>query len=183
MARDDAELLVRASRGDHSAFAALYERYESDLYRFVSYLAGEPDTAEELFQETWFRVVRHTGKQPVNDFKKWMFAIATNLYRDELRKRKVRRLFLGRETAGEDQGGTAAAWETSSTAEDLAVREAIGRAMRTLTSRQRMVFTLTQIEGFKIREVAEMLGKSEGTIKSTLHRALEILRTSLKEFR
>ena len=189
MPRDDAELMAAVSRGNHSAFATLYKRYETDLYRFVYYLADEPDTAEELFQETWLRVVRHMGKKRITDFKKWIFAIATNLYRDELRKRKVRRLFLGREPvegessdAGVGERHTAASGGQPE-AEAFAIREALGKAMKNLTPRQRTVFILTQIEGFKMREVAEMLGKSEGTIKSTLHRAVSMLRDALGEFR
>jgi len=189
MPRDDAELMTAASRGDHSAFATLYRRYEADLYRFVYYLAGEPDTAEELFQETWLRIVRHMGKKRVTDFKKWIFAIATNLYRDELRKRIVRRLFLGREPVEGDygvagvEGFRGAVSRVQPDAEAFAIREALAKAMKNLTGRQRTVFVLTQIEGFKMREVAEMLGKSEGTVKSTLHRAVSILRDGLGEFR
>jgi len=189
MPRDDAELLARASRGDHSAFDTLYKRYEADLYRFVFYLAHDPGTAEELFQDTWFRVVRSMGKRPIEDFKKWMFTIATNLYRDELRRRKVRRLFLGRgpveeyhESPDLDEGH-AALPETAPEAENYAIREAVDKALKKLAPRQRTVFVLTQIEGFKLREVAEMLGKSEGTVKSTLHRAVSILRDALGEFR
>jgi RNA polymerase sigma-70 factor (ECF subfamily) len=55
--------------------------------------------------------------------------------------------------------------------------------MMKLTDRQRTVFLLTQIEGYKMREVADMLGKSEGTVKSTLHRAVSILRDALGEVR
>lgn len=189
MPRDDAELMAEAGRGDQSAFTILYHRYQSDLYRFALYLTGGPDVAEELFQETWVRVVRHLGRKQVVNFKKWIFAIATNLYRDELRKRKVRRLVLGRGTTEEDygeargEGARSTVPETPPTSDGFAVREALTRAMRKLTHRQRTVFVLTYIEGFKIREVSEMLGKAEGTVKSTLYRTLEILRVELKDFR
>lgn len=189
MPRDDAELLAKASRGDQSAFATLYHRYETDLFRFAIHLADGPDAAEELFQETWFRVVRHLGKKPVANFKSWLFAIAANLYRDELRRRKVRRLILGREAVSEDRGDTTAQRAPTvvpgvrPAAEGFVVREALQRAMEKLTHRQRTVFVLTYVEGFKIREVCEVLGKAEGTVKSTLHRALVILRGELKDFR
>lgn len=189
MSRDDAELLARAGRGDQSAFTTLYDAYETDLYRFVLYLAGGTDTAEELFQETWFRAVRFLGRKPVTNFKQWLFTIATNLYRDELRKRKIRRLFVGREPSQEHQGTVGS--DNSPTlephsrpeAEGVAIRDALDKAMRKLTYRQRAVFLLVHVEGLKIREAGEILGKPEGTIKSTLHRALELLRGELKDFR
>lgn len=189
MSRDDAELLAKASQGDQTAFTMIYQRYESDLYRFTAYLADGPDVAEELFQETWFRAVKNLGRKPVVNFKKWLFAIATNLYRDELRKRKVRRLVLGRTSIEEDYGDTGddhdpvVVPETAPTSESFAIREALAKAMRKLTHQQRAVFVLTYVEGFKLREASEILGKAEGTVKSTLYRTLEILRGELKDFR
>ncbi len=189
MPRNEAELLAEASRGDQSAFTDLYHMYESDLYRFAFYLAESPETADELFQETWVRIVKHLGKKPVVNFKKWMFAIATNLYRDELRKRKVRRLILGREAVSEDYGDPGDTHDPvvvpdiPPTAERYTIREALGKAMKKLTHGQREVFILTHIEGFKTHEAAEMLGKPEGTVKSTLHRAVITLRKELREFR
>jgi len=187
MARDDADLLTLASQGDQAAFARLYNKYETDLYRFVFYLAGEPDTAEELFQDTWIRAVKHMGKTRITNFKSWLFKVAVNLYRDELRRRKVRRLFLGRMPVEEDydktESGPVAVPQTPSKADDFSIREGISKAMKKLSPKQKTVFVLTYIEGFKIREVSEMLGKAEGTIKCTLHRALTILRGELEEFR
>ncbi len=187
MPRNDAELLTLASQGDQSAFARLYNKYETDLYRFVFYLAGEPDTAEELFQDTWFRAVKHMGRTRITNFKSWLFAIAVNLFRDELRRWKVRRLFLGREPVEEDYGttesGPAAVPQVPSEADDFTIREGLNKAMKKLSYKQKTVFVLTYIEGFKIREVSEMLGKAEGTIKCTLHRALTVLRGELEEFR
>lgn len=188
MPRDEAQLLAEASRGDQSAFTALYHMYESDLYRFVCYLAGGPETAEELFQETWLRVVRHLGRKPVISFKKWLFTIATNLYRDELRKRRVRRLFLGRTPVDEPAVETtppkpAGIPGTPAGEEGYAVREALAKAMDKLTPGQREVFVLAHVEGFRLQEVAELLGRPEGTVKSTLHRAVLTLRRELGEFR
>lgn len=187
MPRDDADLLALASQGDQAAFARLYSMYETDLYRFVFYLAGEPDTAEELFQDTWIRAVKHMGKTRITNFKSWLFTVAVNLYRDELRRRKVRRLFLGRMPVEADydhpEHGPAAVPRTPSEADDFTIREAITKAMKKLSPKQKTVFVLTYIEGFKIREVSEMLGKAEGTVKCTLHRALTVLRGELEEFR
>jgi len=189
MPREDAELLAKASRGDQSAFAALYAMYETDLYRFVFHLAGGPEGAEELFQETWLRAVRHLGRRPVLDFKRWLFAIATNLHRDELRKKKIRRLVFSDQPIDTDDAESGARERpagvpgTKRPADGFAIRDALRKAMKKLTHRQRTIFVLMYVEGFKIREVSEILGKPEGTVKSTLHRALEILRGELEEFR
>lgn len=179
MPLNDAELLAKASMGDRSAFGVLYNRYQADLYRFVLYLTGDADMAEELFQETWFRAAKSAGKKPIDNFKRWLFRIAVNFHRDELRKQKVRRLFLG-DGQPPDGGGPAAPLHGAG---DFEIREAVIRAMDDLTTRQRAVFVLTYVEGFKIREVGKMLGAADGTVKSTLHRALVVLREKLKDFR
>jgi RNA polymerase sigma-70 factor (ECF subfamily) len=189
MPRDEAELLAEASRGDESAFTALYHMYHSDLYRFASYLADGPEVAEELYQETWLRVVRYLGRKPVVNFRKWLFVIATNLYRDELRKRRVRRLILGRAAVEEDYGdpgdtpGGVTVPAVPSGADRFTVREALGEAMKKLTPRQREVFVIVHVEGFKISEAAEIVGRPEGTVKSTLHRAVKTLRREMRPFR
>lgn len=188
MSRDDAELLARAGRGDQSAFATLYHEYESDLYRYSLYLADGPDAAEELFQETWFRAVKHIGHKPIRNFKQWLFTIATNLYRDELRKRKVRRFVpLGESGEGDyrvpESDAVPAAPLSNPSADDFALREALNAAVNTLTPKQRTAFVLVYVQGLKIREAGEVLGKPEGTVKSALYRALEALRAQLEEFR
>jgi RNA polymerase sigma-70 factor (ECF subfamily) len=182
MPRDDAELLAKASLGDQSAFGALYNKYHTDLYRFAFYLSGGPEAAEELFQETWYRAVKNLGKKQIINFKQWLFAVAANLHKDELRKQKVRRLFLGKE-AGGGPGTERATAGSVPAPEQFMIQEELSKAMKHLTHRQRTIFILTYVEGFKIREVCEMLGKAEGTVKSTLHRAVTILREELKEFR
>jgi RNA polymerase sigma-70 factor (ECF subfamily) len=174
MPRDDAELLARAGRGDPKAYAELYNKYESDLYRFALYLSGGPDVAEELYQETWFRVVKNLGNKPVANFKRWLFTIAANLHRDELRKRKVRRQYADEKT------GTP---HSRPAADSIAIRKELHAAMEKLTEQQRSAFVLVYVQGFKIREAGEILDKPEGTVKSTLYRALELLRAELRELR
>jgi RNA polymerase sigma-70 factor (ECF subfamily) len=185
MPPDEAGLLARANRGDPSAFAALYEVHERDLYRFAFYLTGSPDAAEELYQDTWLRVARHLGRKPIADFKRWLFTIATNLHRDELRKRKVRRLFLQQQSLEDDHVVDPDARLVSQVhpeAERLEAREALNEALSKLSRPQREVFVLIYVQGFKIREVSVILDKPDGTVKSTLHRAIQVLRDELKEF-
>ena len=132
-------------------------------------------------------MVKHVGKKPVTNFKQWLFTIATNLYRDDLRKRKIRNFVAGSETTEDRYGGAGGrppvTAQTRPAAEGFVIREALNKAVKKLTHRQRAAFVLVYVEGFKIREAGEILGKSEGTVKSTLYRALEILRVELKEFR
>jgi len=189
MPQGDDELVQNACRGDKEAFTELYNRYEAHLYRFVRYLSSNPHLAEELFQDTWLRIAKYfMAQKPVSNFRNLLFTTATNLYRDELRKRRVRTFFLGKEAVSEGyyDGETESATTVptiDADGENVAIREALNRAMNSLSTKQRAIFVLYYIEGFKISEIAEIVKKAEGTIKATLHTATQKLRKELTEFR
>ena len=66
-------------------FDALYREYKVPVYRFIRYLTRNRNEADDLFQETWLRVVRYYPKaSPVKDIRAWLFTIASNLYKDVL---------------------------------------------------------------------------------------------------
>lgn len=184
MSPADGDLLADAGRGDQSAFTTLYEQNEADLYRFACYLAGSPEKADDLFQDTWLKIVRYAGTQRIDNFRKWAFTIMANLYRDDLRKSKIRRLVMSILPIASDHGemseeNSAVTGRTDPEAENFIIRDELARALDRLSDRQRTVFVLTYLEGFKIREVSEMIGKAEGTVKSTLSHALTKLRADL----
>ena len=187
MPRGDAKLPVEARRGDPAAFADLFARHEADLFRFTRYLAREEDLAEELYQETWLRVARRLracDEMRRDDFRKWLFTVAANLFRDELRKRRIRRKVDGGSLDTETStAGERTAAKTPEISEQIALREGLDRALGALSERQRTAFLLVHAEGFKLREVATVLEVAEGTVKSMLHRAAAIMREQLGEFR
>jgi len=187
MPPEEAKRLNEASRGDPATFADLFARHEADLFRFTRYLAREADLAEELYQETWLRVthrLRGGGKQLPDDFRKWLFTVAANLFRDELRKRRVRRKVEGGSLDAETSiAGERAVAKAPEISEQIALREGLDRALDALSDRQRTAFLLVHAEGFKLREVAGLLEVAEGTVKSMLHRSAAIMREQLGEFR
>lgn len=176
-----------------SVFDELYEMYTPHVYRFARALTRDAGDAEDLFQETWLRACRAAaeGAAPRGDeAKAWLFTIAANAHRDQLRKTRVRRLFLGERTkrlragsADADLGwdGPERSGEDGAARSDirLCLRRAIGR----LPARERRVFVLKDIEGFKHDEIARVLGLPEGTVRTLLHRAVRRLRKDMAEFR
>lgn len=187
----DAELIRRIRQNDHAAFDLLFYRYKDHVYRFVFYLTENRTEADDLFQETWLRVVRYLPKSPViRDFKAWLFTIAVNLHRDEIRKKQLRRIFfLEKSEKSESEGeelsqfdfGSAATIGDESNRVDISL--ALTGALKRLPVKQRRVFVLKEVEGFKHGEISEMLGVPVGTVKSLLHRAVKFLQIELKDFR
>lgn len=175
-----------------TSFDELYAMHNAPIYRFTRALAGDAGDAEDLFQETWLRAFRAfpEAREGRRDLKAWLYAIAANAHKDSLRKKRVRRLFLLERTRSM-AAGTADAdpgWDTpgacspdGETRSDI--RRSLERAVSRLPGREKRVFVLKDIEGFKHGEIARMLRIPEPTVRTLLHRAVRKLREELAEFR
>ena len=171
-----------------AAVDRLYEKHKADVYRFARRLAGAPAEAEDLVQETWMRVVRHRSEiSEERDMKAWLFTIAANLHRDALRRTRVRKLlFLSprRDDEAPDAVDTAPdpGPGPGGLAEQSETGRALDRALAGLPDRQRTVFVLKMIEGYKHEEIGGILKIPVGTVKTLLFRAVQRLRSELKDF-
>ena len=176
-----------------NSFDELYDMYRTHVYRFACALSGDARDAEDLFQETWLRAVKAAPAGPEgrgSEAKAWLFAIAANAHKDLLRKSRVRRLFflertkaMGDRAADADPGWDVPgeAREDGSSRSDI--RLCLRRAVARLPGRERRVFVLKDIEGFKHDEIGRLLGIPEATVRTLLHRAVKRLRRDLAEFR
>jgi RNA polymerase sigma-70 factor (ECF subfamily) len=182
---------VHSDKHPNSAiFNDLYRQYKSHVYRFSFYLTQNRHEADDLFQETWLRVVRYlSGTTKIQDYRKWIFAITANLHKDVLRKKKIRRMVLlsrlpdselEKEEAPLLQHSNPALHMDESHRLDLSV--ALGKALILLPGRQRHIFVLKEIEGFKLEEISTMLTIPVGTVKSLLFRAVRRLRKELSAY-
>ena len=159
-----------------SVFDDLYDVYKQDVYRYALYLTRNAGEAEDLFQETWLRVAGSINQmQAIRNAKAWIMTIESNVFRDSLRKKKVRNP-AGRIHGGPEVPATASG-EDHSTRTD--VRMAIQQAMEALPAAQRQVFVLKEMEGYKLKEIGKMLRIPLGTVKSLLYRAVRGLRAEL----
>lgn len=171
-----------------TAFDTIYDQYHASVYRFAYYLTRCRDETDELFQETWLRTVKALKKNPdIRNVQAWLFAITSNVHRDTLRKKRVRRLFYKQKIdafskEGSNRSGVMRGFSGQQTGDSgtielgLSIREAIAD----LPERQRRIFILKEIEGFTHREIGEILHIPTGTVKSLLHRAVKQLRLCLE---
>ena len=185
----DSELVQKASSGDQDAFEELFKKYEGPVYRYLLYLCRSPHKAAELYQETWLRVSNALLNQhQVTHFKKWLITIATNLFRDHLRKKWFQSFFLGQEMVEADFNEETNPYSTvvpQLPSGDLLydLNEAIFEGLKSLSTKQKTVFILFHIEGYKIFEISETLDIAQGTVKATLFKAVRKMRKELKDFR
>ena len=167
-------------------FDEIYDRYKTDVFRFVFHLTGDRAEAEDIFQEVWLRVVRQGKIQAAGPgLKPWLLTIVVNLYRDNLRRKRVRRLFLLRQYHRQRPGLSDSGESAPPSAEPPRAAEAarllydINRAVAGLPEKQRRVFLLFEMEGVRQSEIAGILGIPVGTVKSLLHRAVKRLQREL----
>jgi RNA polymerase sigma-70 factor (ECF subfamily) len=175
-----------------TAFDELYDMHRNDIYRFACALTGDVRDAEDLFQETWLRAVKAgpAGRGPEgSDPKAWLFTIAANAHKDLLRKTRIRRLFLLERTKsmGDRKADADLGWDIPGHSRDedatrSDIRLCLRRAVSRLPGRERRVFVLKDIEGFKHGEIGLMLGIPETTVRTLLHRAIGKLRKEMAEF-
>ena len=188
----DGALMARVRAGDPDAFEPLVRRYEKRLFGYFVNLVEDPATAADLAQETFLRVYRAASRyRESGRFEAWLFRIAANLVRSRQRRREFRALHLPIEEvpstasgqlAGELPGQLAgpapealpeeAAWRAE-------IRAALRRALPRVPPVFREAVLLRDLEGWSYREIAEMTGVEEGTVKSRAHRGRQRLRELL----
>lgn len=167
--RDELVLLAAARRGDTRAFEGLYRALAPSVYGFCLRLARDAAEAQDCVQETFVRAWQRLG-----DFRgesrlgTWLHRIALN----EVLGRRRHRAVEHRHLAAVDPGARRSL-DDSATMQDI--EEAIAR----LPERARDVFVLRAIYGYSHEEIGSMLGVTEGTSKSQLHRARKLLIASL----
>lgn len=177
--------------GDARAFSTLVQRHRGPVYNFILRYVGHRQRAEDLLQETWLKVVRNSSEwQPKARFTTWVYTIARNLCVDSARKETFRKTDSLDAPASQDEAegrsvGDLVADEAAQTpdraAHNVRLRPLIEQALQALPSEQREVFLLREYQGIGFKEIAEVTGVNENTVKSRMRYALEGLRKRLEE--
>ncbi|MDT8436707.1 MAG: sigma-70 family RNA polymerase sigma factor [Gemmatimonadota bacterium] len=177
-AQDDAELVADYLAGHRRAFHELADRYHQRLLNFIYRTIGDRDRAEDLVQETFVRVYRHLHRfDPTKKFSTWIYTIASNLAKNELRNRSRNPMVLFQAIKKNwDADHRPLQWEDSSFSPDdlfrkRHLREQVEKAVRELPEHHRVVFVLREMEGKTYEEISEITGVTLGTVKSRLNRA------------
>lgn len=176
----DKELMELIQSGDEKAFTELVARYQDRLLNFVGRIVIDQETAEELIQETFLRIFNQKHSYtPEFAVSTWIYTIALNLARSELRKRKLRRFlsldFLKEESDIEIPD------KTSFTGGSLA--PILQKAIDSLPEDYKTAFVLCDIQRLPYQQIAEILRVPVGTVKSRINRARAMLRDKLKPYK
>jgi RNA polymerase sigma-70 factor (ECF subfamily) len=179
----DSDLILKARGGDLAAFEQLVRRYDRRVLTIAASYVQSSDDAKDIYQEVFLRVYRALPKFELrSEFSTWLYRIATNVcLSHRSRSRRHRHASLD-DDGGEDAGNPHPAVAEPATAPDVGRREIARRvegALTALSPKQRLVFTMRHYEGYKLREIAELLNVAEGSVKKYLFEATARMRAQL----
>jgi RNA polymerase sigma factor (sigma-70 family) len=181
-------LIVRAREGDKNAQGKLVQMWYKRIYNFGYKFFFDHDLAMEVAQKTFISMHRNIdGLQETSRFKSWLYTIAVNYCREELRKRKATRsVSLHDLRPGESEDSYR--WEASSSRREnpekqlrhSELSDLLQQCLMELSDEQREVVIMKEYEGLKFREIAEALNISENTVKSRMYYGLDGLKKILE---
>ncbi|MFA7249838.1 MAG: sigma-70 family RNA polymerase sigma factor [Dehalococcoidia bacterium] len=174
------ELVQRAQRGELPAFNSIVLRYQDAVYSLTLRMLAHPEAAQDVTQEAFVAAWRRIDTFRGGSFRSWLFTIAANRARDELR-RGVRRPTASLDAARDDPDRADIDPADSdpgpeASAEQAELRAALEAALRDLPPDWREVVVLSDIHGLDYAEIAHATGVAIGTVKSRLSRARARLR-------
>ncbi|MGA7770910.1 MAG: sigma-70 family RNA polymerase sigma factor [Candidatus Sulfotelmatobacter sp.] len=183
MADENTEIARGLRRRDPDLFYGLIEKYQHRLLRYLMHLTGHRELAEDLFQETWIRVLERGGQYDGrHEFSSWLFTIARNLVIDQMR-RKQPASFCSL-TDDEDAEVFDIPAKGSPSALDLSIQreqnEQISAGMQHIEAKYREALVLRFEEGMSMAEIADVTGVPIGTVKSRIYRGLSALEPWVK---
>lgn len=163
----ESDLIRRAQEGDREAQGSIYRKCFDGVYKYAYWNTGSREEAEDLCEETFYRVLKHLGSydEEKASLRSWVMRIAHNLVVDRHRRR-------ARRPEAELDEGLAAPTDITGGIEAEELRETVKLAMRELTPEQRQVLQMKYFLEMSNAEVAQTLGKREGAVNALQHRAL-----------
>ena len=183
----DEALMLQFGQGEASAFEELLDRYERRILCFIRRYVADDETAADLMQETFIRVIKAANRYtPSASFSTWILRIARNLCTDHARKKAPhkKRVTFDEQHANQAANVTNQGYSTPADGPALnhEIRRKLEQAVDNLPAKQREVFVLRQMLNLSFKEIAGVVEASENTVKSRMRYALEGLRLELNDF-
>lgn len=191
VSESDDELITRCIDGDLSAFDFIVERYKIPLFNFIYRYIMDYETAEDLTQEVFLRVYKNIKnyRAEKSQFRTWIYKIASNLCKNEIRNRKRRsKIFINdinfeyddeRDIIQNMQDNSELSLQTL---EDNELKKIISRTISNLPEKFRVVLILRDIQRLSYEEISKIINIPIGTVKSRLNRARLMLREKMQNY-
>lgn len=183
---NDEDLMLQCRRGDMSAFELLVRRHQDALVNYISFTINDYHRAEDLAQETFLRVFKNASRyEPKSTFKSWLYTIATNLSKNELRNRGRRKTYYLEDLVDDNEDVYHSEYmidtrfQPDILYEKKEQQQLIKKALNRLPENQRLALTLVTYQELSYEEISEILQCSVGAVKSLIHRARQNMKILL----
>jgi RNA polymerase sigma-70 factor (ECF subfamily) len=174
---DEQHLIGLVREGDEAAFAEIVRIYKDKIVNYLCQLTGDYQRAVELSQETFLRVFFKAHKyQPIAPLSSWIYAIASNLAKTDLKRRRKMTL-----VSLEDLPPSLDASTPSEESMDSGLTGNLRQALDGLSPRYRIPVVLKDMEGYSQEEIAEIIHRPVGTVKARISRGRNILKKQLEK--
>ena len=180
----DEDLIERFQKGDLYAFDLIVKRYKEQLLNFIYRFVGNQEEAEDIVQETFLRVYRkRKAYKRIAKFSTWIYTIAGNLSRTELRRRKRRKLFSVTDMGYEDRDYEISdeGYNPENHVEGVIQEEIIHAEINNLSPKFREVIILRDVQELSYEEISKIIRVPIGTVKSRVNRGRLKLQSKLKD--
>lgn len=175
---EDSALMLRYKDGDADAFETLYRRHNDSLYRYLLRLCRHRDTAEDIFQEVWGKIVKSRERyRPTAKFTTFLYRVAHNCFIDHIRRNQRHQQTADVEPDTQQHLGDSPETQV----ERHLARERLECALQDLPDEQRDVFLLHEEAGLSLDDIAQVMGTNRETTKSRLRYAVRKLRDAIDE--
>ena len=182
----DEDLMMDCKKGDMSAFELLVRRYQDAIINYIHFSINDYHRAEDLAQKTFLRVFKNASRYEVKaSFKTWLYTIATNLTRNEIRNRARRNTYFLEDLVDENEDVYHSVYMIDEGLQpDLLLerkerQQIVKKAMKMLPENQCIALTLVTYQELSYEEIAEILNCSLGAVKSLIHRARQNIKDIL----
>jgi RNA polymerase sigma-70 factor (ECF subfamily) len=178
----DEQLTIEMSKGDKLAFDELYNRYSKPLIAyFVRMLWKDRELAEDFLHDIFAKLIRKPDLfDPSRSFKTWIYSVANNMCKNEYKRREVRKNTVN---------GLDSSYQVKDTQRGVLTEvhenefgKELELSLKDLDDKHSEVFVMRHMDGLSIKEIAEILDISDGTVKSRLFYATKYLAKSLEHF-
>jgi len=182
----DEDLMVRVAEDDERAFTELVRRFQGRVTNLIARVLNDRESSDDLAQEVFVRVFVHRRNyRRGSKFTTWLFTIAANLAKNEIRRRVRKRNWFSLDALQEMVSDSAIQLADPTEGQEPALQraqlqDAIGRAIATVPEKYRVALVLRDIEGFAYEEIGQMLRIPGGTVRSRINRARGMLKRKLR---
>ena len=182
----DEDLMGRVAEDDERAFTELVRRFQGRVTNLIARVLNDRESSDDLAQEVFVRVFVHRRNyRRGSKFTTWLFTIAANLAKNEIRRRVRKRNWFSLDALQELVSDSAIQLADPTEGQELTLQreqlqEAIGRAIATVPEKYRVALVLRDIEGFAYEEIGQMLRVPGGTVRSRINRARGMLKRKLR---